>query len=352
MKKAILSAILVIVAGCTDGFTTFPVTEDAQETIDENISIVRLDESNIASFSKRLKGPQRSSLGASSNWEYLLGAGDVLAITVFDHPELTPPSTSDNNGSVGGFTIQADGSFYYPFIGDVQAARRSAQAVRAELATRMAEYIPDPQIDLRVAEFNSQRAIVSGEVENPNTQILNVVPLTLLAAINAAGGLTESADPSRITLQRGGRIANVDLTGFLERGYKQNNPVLRHGDIVNIPERRTLEAYMLGEIADPDTIDLSLETVTLTQALARKGGLKEVRADARGVFVFRSKDVGMTVFQLETSSPTGLLLGTKFVLEPGDVIYVTRSPLQRWNDTISRLLPSVSAIDATNTLLN
>ena len=51
----------------------------------------------------------------------------------------------------------------------------------------------------------------------------------------------------------------------------------------------------------------------------------------------------MTVFQLETSSPTGLLLGTRFVLEPGDVVYVTRNPLQRWNDTISKLLPTVQA---------
>jgi polysaccharide biosynthesis/export protein len=52
------------------------------------------------------------------------------------------------------------------------------------------------------------------------------------------------------------------------------------------------------------------------------------------------------VFQLDTSNPAGLLLGTRFVLEPSDVVYILRSPLQRWNDTISRLLPSVQALQA------
>jgi polysaccharide biosynthesis/export protein len=47
-----------------------------------------------------------------------------------------------------------------------------------------------------------------------------------------------------------------------------------------------------------------------------------------------------------------LLLGTQFLLQAGDVVYVTRSPLQRWNDTISRLLPTVQAANAANTLGN
>ena len=92
--------------------------------------------------------------------------------------------------------------------------------------------------------------------------------------------------------------------------------------------------------------------MTLTQALTRQGGVDGLRADARGVFVFRSVGAQMMVFQLETASPVGLLLGTRFVLEAGDVVYVSRSPLQRWNDTISRLLPTVQATAAANSIGN
>jgi len=198
-------------------------------------------------------------------------------------------------------------------------------------------------VEVRVAEFNSQSVNVTGEVKSPNRQALKSVPLTMVEAISAAGGFTETADPAEVTLQRGGKIYDVDVTGFLERGFRANNPVLRNGDIVTVPRRKVREAYLLGQIVKPATIDLARETITLTQAVTRQGGLNEVRADARGIFVFRATDGKMTVFQLETSSPTGLLLGTRFVIEPGDVIYVTRSPLQRWNDTISRLLPTVQA---------
>ncbi len=91
-------------------------------------------------------------------------------------------------------------------------------------------------------------------------------------------------------------------------------------------------------------MDLSENTVTLTQALTRQGGLDSRRADARGVFVFRAEKKDVVVFQLNARSPGGYLLGTKFVLHPNDVVYVARSPLQRWNDTITQLLPTVSAI--------
>jgi polysaccharide export outer membrane protein len=124
---------------------------------------------------------------------------------------------------------------------------------------------------------------------------------------------------------------------------KSNNPILRNGDIVNVPRRLASEAYILGEVRQPSPVDLSIEPITLTQALTRRGGLIQARADARGVFVFRRIGGQTTVFQLETDSPEGWLLGTRFTLEPRDVVYVTRSPLQKWNDTISSLLPTVVA---------
>ena len=182
-------------------------------------------------------------------------------------------------------------------------------------------------------------------MESPNRLPLTSVGLSLIDAINAAGGFAETADPRRVTVQRGNRDYRVDVAGFLEGGMTRNNPTLRAGDVINVPRRRAEEAYILGEIARPDVVDLSLEPVTLTQAITRRGGLEQPRADARGVLVFRAHGDGMTrVFQLNTSEPTGLLLGTRFVLEPGDVVYILRSPLQRWNDTIARVLPSAQAV--------
>jgi len=131
-----------------------------------------------------------------------------------------------------------------------------------------------------------------------------------------------------------------------------NNPLLGSQDVVFIPRRAPEEVFVLGEVGSPSSIDLAGDTLSLTQAISRRGGLEELRADARGVFVFRGNGGRTTVFQLSVENPTGYLLGTRFMLEVGDVIYVTRSPRQRWNDTISGLLPSVSAVRTTSTTIN
>lgn len=121
---------------------------------------------------------------------------------------------------------------------------------------------------------------------------------------------------------------------------------------MNVPRRQAEEAYLLGEIARPDVVDLSREPVTLTQAITRSGGLQQSRANARGVLVFRADGDITRVFQLDTSTPEGLLLGTRFVLEPRDIVYVLRSSIQRWNDVISRILPSVQAVRTIDLVTN
>ena len=346
MRNFIFSLACVLLASCTDGFTTFPVTAEKQQAEVKNVTIIMLDETNIASFSQPAYSQLRTNLKASTSWQYTVGTGDVLNIIVFEHPELNQPADTPANATQSGFSVQPDGSFFFPYIGQVQASGRIIQDIRTEVARRLAEFFPNPQVEARISQFNSQSVNVVGEVKQPNRQPLKAVPLTLLEAVNAAGGLTETADASMATIQRNGTINRVNLKAFLERGYGENNPVLRDGDIVTVPKLKTREAYLLGEIVRPATVDLSQEPITLTQALTRQGGVNGIRADARGVFVFRRTGAKMTVFQLATDSPVGLLLGTRFVLADSDVVYVTRSPLQRWNDTISRLLPTVQATAA------
>lgn len=350
-RIAALLVASVLLFGCDEGFVKFPVTQEAQAAIEEDVEIIRLDAGNIAAFTRPMRQPRATTLPAGRAWDYTVGVGDILSIIVFDHPELTLPAGPQRSAEESGFRVQADGTFFYPFIGQVAALGRRPEEIREDVRLRLEAFIPSPQVEVRVAAFNSQSITVTGEVGRPDRLALTTVPLTLIEAVNAAGGFRDSADPGRVTVQRGTTLYHVDVDGFLKAGIRQNNPVLRAGDVVTVPRRRTEEAYLLGEVRRQATIDLSLEPVTLTQALARQGGLNEVRADARGVFVFRSSGPRMRVFQLETSSPTGLLLGTRFVLEPQDVVYVTRSPLQRWNDTISALLPTIRAATAVESLV-
>lgn len=345
-----LTAVLLaaLLAACSDASMKFPVTGSDQASLSSDVQIVHLTDANIGNFDRPKAAASATSLPPYTPGEYRIGAGDVISIFLFDHPELAIPTTG--NAVSTGFQVQSDGSLTYPFIGSVTAKGRTVEELRADLAQRLGKYFPDPQVDVRIIAFTSQRVVVGGEVRSPNTQSIQSTPLTLLEAINAAGGLTEKADARAITLRRAGANHRVDLDGFLVAGLSANNPALKGGDVISVPRKPLREAYLLGEVQKPATIDLSQDPITLTQAITRQGGLNEARADARGVFVFREIAGKMTVYQLDTSLPTALLLGTRFTLEPMDVVYVTKSPLQRWNDTISRLLPSVTAINTAQAL--
>lgn len=353
-KFRLIVALLATISltGCADGFVEFPTDAGAQQDLPENVDVVVLGPANIVNFASPSRSHTVSNLPGGRDWTYTVGPGDILSVIVFDHPELTLPAGPQRSAEESGFLVASDGSINYPYVGTVVAAGRSAASIRNDLSSRLADFIPDPQVDVRVAAYNSQSIVVSGEVTQPNRQPLTSVRLSVIEAVNAAGGFTEAADQRIVSIQRGGRVFRVDVQGFLEGGLAQNNPILRNGDVVNVPRRQAEEAYLLGEIARPNVVDLSLEPVTLTQAITRGGGLQQTRANARGVLVFRGDGDITRVFQLDTSTPEGLLLGTRFVLEQHDVVYVLRSSTQRWNDAITRILPSVQAVSTVDLVTN
>lgn len=340
---------LCLLMACTDGSVTFPTAKKAQERVaaDSNVAIVRITQDNIATFAKPHGGPEATKLASAKADEYKIGPGDVLSIYVFDHPELAVPSAQPG----AGFMVNADGGLTYPFLNTVAAAGKTVEELRDEMTLGLTKYFPTPQVDIRVLAFNSQRVVVTGEVNRPGTLALDTKPMTLLDAINAAGGMDPDADARAITVRRDGKVYPVDLAAFMTGDMARNNPTLAAGDLVAVPRRKVMEAYVLGEI-NGAAVDLSNDPISLTQAITRQGGLTQNRADARGVFVFRAQGKAMTVYQLDVSSPTGLLLGTQFELEVRDVVYITTAPLQRWNDTISRILPTVGAYSTAQSLNN
>jgi polysaccharide export outer membrane protein len=103
--------------------------------------------------------------------QYLIGPGDVLQITVWDHPELTIPAGSFRDPEDSGQQIGDDGYLYYAALRDV-------------LTDRLSTYIQDPQLDVRIVGYRSKRVYVVGEVRNPGVLPLDDLPLTIADAIS------------------------------------------------------------------------------------------------------------------------------------------------------------------------
>lgn len=343
-------AIFCLLMACSDASINFPTKKPLQEKMvaQTAVKILKIETETLANFSTQQDGPKATNLPSITPMEYRIGAGDMLSIHVFDHPELAVPSSP----AASGYLVQADGTLAYPFLKSVPAAGRTVEDLRQEMTLHLSKFFTDPQIDIRVSDFKSQRVVVGGEVLHPSTLSLSTNPMTLLEALNGAGGLAPEADPHAITVRRNEKNYTVDLAAFMAGKVSANNPVLVGGDLVSVPRLKLKEAYVLGEIRQPATVDLTTDTVNLTQAITRQGGMAQGRADAQGIFVFRDTNMGMTVYQLDVTSPAGLLLGTRFNLLPRDVVYITTAPLQRWNDTISRLLPTIGAYTTAQTVVN
>lgn len=345
---SIALATLLSVAGCADvSRTDFPTTPDAQSAeLPEYVRVIPLTPENINQTNTAAAHSHSTSQlpSARSSWQYNIGVGDILSIIVWDHPELTLPAGPQRSQLESGSTVNENGAIFYPYLGQVRVAGRIVGDVQRELTERLQEYIPDPQIEVKVAAYNARKVVITGAVNAPQSLPITNIPLTLLEAVNASGGLADNADGQTVSIRRGNTTTNVDLQNFLENGQASHNPVLHGGDIINVPTLEAAQAFILGKIKTPGIVDLGNNDVSLTEAIALKGGLDEARADASGIFVFRNRSERIDVYQLDAATPLAFVLATKFALRPDDVVYIVSDPAARWNEIIGQLIPTIGAV--------
>lgn len=289
---------------------------------------------------------------------YRIGPGDIISVVVWDHPELVFPTqtysigasfeipASSGQSNVPGYVVSAQGDIQFPYAGVMHVAGKTANQVRDQMARVLSRVVRDPQMTVRVLGFRSQRVYVDGEVKIPGTQAIDDAPMTLVEAINRAGGvLSQSGDNSRVRVTRGERSWYVNMPALLAKGIDPSRILLRSGDLVRVEQREDNKIFVTGEVVRPASLLMRNGRMTLNEALGDAGGVNPGTANAEQIFVIRKATGGEpTVFHLDGNSPAALAIAEGFELEPKDVVYVDAREVVRWSRVINLLLPSTQPI--------
>jgi polysaccharide export outer membrane protein len=158
---------------------------------------------------------------------YILGPEDVLTISVWKDEHLTKEAV-----------VRPDGMISFPLVGDVQAADRTVEEVRADLTTRLSKFIPNPHVSVAVTKLLSYRIYVLGRVNKPGEYMVGH-RTDVLQALSLAGGVTPYAAENDIKImrrERGEQRVFEFRYGDAKKGKDlAQNIVLQRGDVIMVP---------------------------------------------------------------------------------------------------------------------
>ncbi|WP_315759796.1 polysaccharide biosynthesis/export family protein [Sphingomonas sp. Y38-1Y] len=372
---ALLACLL---AGCTtmsaSGPSSKAIVRASAPTDAQGISIVALDEA----AAQRSASYARSQLfadvfGATAASGTVIGTGDVLDIAIWEAPPAVLFGATPPGAAIGGALAQSagipqqvvgeDGTVSVPFVGTLAVRDRTPQEVGRMIVQRLTGRAHSPQAIVRLAQNDSRAVTVMGEVGATRR-----VPLTprgerVLDAVAAAGGSRQPIAKTTVQLTRGDRTAAMPLDVVMRDPAQ--NIVLRPGDIVTA----VFQPYSfvaLGAVGQNAEVPFEGGGITLAQALGRIGGLRDDRADVRGVFVFRLEQpdaldpaiatgarrtaAGLipVVYRLDLGQGAAFFTAQDFGIRDRDVIYVSNAPiadLQKFLNIVSSAAFSVTGIN-------
>lgn len=273
---------------------------------------------------------------------YHIGPGDMLYITVWDHPELTSPAGAQQQMGANGRLIRSDGTLFYPYVGTLKAEGMSIEQLREAITEKLKKEIPNPQVDVSVIAYGSQLITFQGAFTKSDPQQVTTIPLTLAQAVGSAGVDTANADLSDLVLTRDGQDYHLDLNS-IDGKSSARGIYLKQGDRLFLSYNDHQEAFVMGEVNQPQAIIFKTRDLTLTQALGRAGGLNPITSDGKAVYVIRGvKDLARepaTVFHLNAHSPAAFALADNFRVRPGDVVFVGPSGVTEWARVLGQIVP-------------
>jgi polysaccharide biosynthesis/export protein len=311
----------------------------------------------------------------------VVGVGDVLNISVFEvaagglfTPGQAAGARPGNFVDLPPQAVDQKGSIYVPYAGEIPAAARTIPEIHKVVVARLWNRALEPQVIISLNQQHSSVVSVLGDVNTPGVLALNSVGERLLALIARAGGPKFEAIESYVTLQRDGKRVSILLSRVVHD--PSENIFIRPNDVIFVtreaPTFTALGALNQNVFGFNSEIPFDVETLTLTQAIGKAGGLSDIQSDPSQIYVYRFEDrhflekLGLdttrftfdnipTIYRLNLRDPSGMLLAAGFQMRSKDVMYVANAKVVDYyklltliNNTTNAVSNAVNAVANTN----
>lgn len=323
------------------------------------VAIIDINSSTINQFTlqqnQTFSSLEQSNTQAAQDLKYTIGNGDILQINIWEAaPALLFSNTALYNESGASGTVlpaqmvNEKGEITIPFLGQIKVTGLTPTQVQTLIRNKLQPKANFPQVLVQVKNNNSSNVIVlrnGGAIRMP----LTAHGETILDAVAAIGGVNNNAEDISVQVTRQHQVKTIPLLTLVRN--PNENIRLQAGDVVYLLNN-PLSITALGAIGKNSEIKFSAQGITLSQALARIGGLINTQSDARGIFIFRyvpltsmsvqeqqgwlakgySTNLSIpTVYRLDLSNPQSFFWIQKFAMHHQDIVYVSNAPLTELN---------------------
>jgi len=347
--------LLLLTGGCA----SIPAAGPSQRTITaksadlSGFSLIDVSAENVGFYRQTKDADTAGTAGIPPAPRISLAPGDLLKVKIAESKEgglFAPLAT----GGTAFDNVRVDdrGTVSLPYAGRVKVAGLDITRVEERIRARLSGVAFEPQVFVELQSGRNTSVLVSGEVKQPGRFSLLEGPLTLIDAINRAGGATRPPHQVDVLIRRSSKVYRQPL----QRVYDGKNEELRSGDEV-ILESNLKTFNALGSVKKTGQVEFAVPNPSLLDAVSQAGGLDNVTSSTTGVFVFRLRESrawqdelgnwneGPAIFRFNMSKPETMFLAQAFGMRSGDTVYVTNAPTVEWMRSIEPIARTLSLVN-------
>lgn len=272
-----------------------------------------------------------------------IGVGDIVSVTIFEASAGGLFIPAESTSRAGNYVtlpdqqVDSSGNISVPYAGTIRVIGIEPSEIERIIQQRLASRAIEPQAVISIKQQNSSQVSVIGEVNAPAKFQLNPKGERVLDAIARAGGPKQQGYDTYVTLQRGTKKVTVYFQTLIRD--PSNNIFLSPGDTIYVfSEPHTFLAF--GAAGQNGRFNFENESISLSDALGKAGGLLDSRANPGAVLLYRvesrktARRLGVKVedvpgdddvpiiYQFDLREESGFFLASNFPMRNKDVIYI------------------------------